>query len=236
MSWNSTMNVNSTPSHIIFILHVVKREILVYLPLVFIIFGTIGFIGNAFTFLQPTLRFNTCCIYLLCGSLVDIINLFVNLLNNYIHRTADDILSLITVRYICKLKLFGLAFLPQLSINLLTLSLIDRYACTCSLTSSMRHIRRLTMVPWMIMITVIISGVISLYSPIYYDISSGFGCICTDPFVNSILYIIIHGFLAPFVMLIFVLLTYQNVKKSRRRAVYDILFIEKRMFEFFFRV
>ncbi|CAF1540578.1 unnamed protein product, partial [Rotaria sordida] len=187
-------------------------------PLIFIIFGVIGFIGNAFTFLQPTLRFNTCCIYLLCGSLVDIINLFVNLLTNYLNATTGYILSLITIRHLCKLKIFSLVFLPQLSINFLALSLIDRFACTCSLTSSIRHIRRLKMVPWIIVITIIISGVSSLYSFIDYDVVPNLGCICTNRLFNAVSYIIIHGFTTPFVMLIFVLLTYRNVKLSRHRA------------------
>jgi len=219
MSWNESMNLNSTSSYIIHILHFVKQEFLVYVPLIFIIFGLIGFIGNAFTFLQPTLRFNTCCIYLLCGSLVDVINLLINLLSNYIHSTSDNILSLVTVRHICKLRLFGLAFLPQLSMNLLTLSLIDRYACTCSLISSIRYIRQLKMVPWLIIITIIISGVTSFYAPVFHDIVPGFGCTSTDPFKNGVLYIVIHGFLTPIVMLVFVLLAYRNVKESRRRTV-----------------
>ncbi|CAF1425907.1 unnamed protein product [Rotaria sordida] len=199
MPWNSTIILNSTSSRIFYILDFVKQEFIVYLPLIFIIFGVIGFIGNAFTFLQPTLRFNTCCIYLLCGSLVDIINLFVNLLTNYLNATTGYILSLITIRH-------------------LSLSLIDRFACTCSLTSSIRHIRRLKMVPWIIVITIIISGVSSLYSFIYYDVVSNLGCICTNRLFNAVSYIIIHGFTTPFVMLIFVLLTYRNVKLSRHRA------------------
>jgi hypothetical protein len=216
MSWNCTTNFNINR------LYFVKQEILVYLPLIFIIFGVIGFIGNAFTFLQPTLRYNTCCIYLLCGSFVDVINLFVNLLSVYINAKTDNILSLLTVRYLCKLKLFNLVFLPQLSMNLLTLSLIDRYVCTCSLTSSIRYIRQLKVVPWMIVITILISGVISFYSPMFYDTKPGIGCICTNPLLNGILYIVIHGFITPFVMLMFVLLTYRNIQKSHRRAV-DIL-------------
>jgi hypothetical protein len=219
MSWNETTKFNNTSIHIINILHFIKQEFLIYLPLIFIFFGVISFIGNAFTFLQPTLRFNTCCIYSLCGSLVDVINLFTNLLSNYIHAATGNILSLITVRYICKLRLFGLVFLPQLSMNLLTLSLIDRYVCTCSLTSPIRYIRRLNMAPWMIIITIIISSLMSFYGPVFHDIVAGFGCISINPIMNGILYIVIHGFITPIVMLIFVLLTYQNVKESRRRAV-----------------
>ncbi len=219
MSWNETTKFNNTSSHIINILQFIKQEFLIYLPLIFIAFGVIGFIGNLFTFVQPTLRYNTCCIYSLCGSLVDVINLFINLLSNYIHAETGNILSLITVRCICKLRLFGLVFLPQLSMNLLTLSLIDRYVCTCSLTSSIRYIRRLHMAPWMIMVTIIISSIMSFYGPMFHDIVPGFGCISINPLINGVLYIVIHGFITPIVMVIFVLLTYQNVKESRHRAV-----------------
>jgi len=219
MYWNETTDFNNTSSHIIYILDFIRQEYLVYLPLIIIIFGVIGFIGNLFTFLQPILRFNSCCIYLLCGSLVDVINRFINLLSNYIHAKSNNILSVLTVRYICKLRLFGLLFLPQLSMNLLILSLIDRYACTCSLTSSIRYIRRLKMIPWMIIITIIISGIISFYAPIFHDIVPGLGCTSINSVVNGILYIVIHGFITPIVMVVFVLLTYRNVEKSHRRAV-----------------
>lgn len=211
--------LNSTLSYTVYVLHVIKEDFLVYLPLVFIILGLIGFIGNVFTFLQPTLRVNSCCIYLLFGSFVDVINLLMNLLTNYVHVRTDYILSLVTTRHICKLKLFGLVFLPQLSLNILTLSLIDRFACTCSLTSSIRLVRQLKMVPWMILITIIISGVLSIYSPINYDVEPTLGCICKHRILNGFLYVILHGVVTPSVMLMFVLLTYRNVKRSRHRAV-----------------
>ncbi|CAF3450487.1 unnamed protein product [Rotaria sp. Silwood1] len=199
MSWNSTITLNCTSNGLSYILDFVKQKFIVYLPLIFIIFGVIGFIGNAFTFLQPSLRFNTCCIYLLCGSLVDVINLFINLLTNYLNSTTGYILSLVTNRH-------------------LSLSLIDRFACTCSLTSSIRHIRHLKMVPWMIIITITISGITSLYAPIHYDIVPNLGCVCTNRVFNAILYIVSHGVMTPFAMLIFVLLTYRNVQLSRHRA------------------
>jgi hypothetical protein len=103
--------------------------------------------------------------------------------------------------------------------NLLILSLIDRYACTCSLTSPMRKMHQLKVVPYLILITIIISGVMSLYSPIFYDVKPGFGCVVTNPLLNGILYIVIHGFLTPFVMFIFVWLTYRNVQQSKQRVV-----------------
>lgn len=219
MNWTNETNVNITSSPIIHYFIILKHEFMIYLPIIVILFGTIGFVGNAFTFLQSTLRFNSCCIYLFCGSLVDAINLFINLLSNYVNSATDYILSLITVSHQCKLRLFSLVFLPQLSINFLILSLIDRYSCTCSLTSSIRRIRQLEMLPFTIFITIIISGVMSLYSPLYYDVVPNAGCVCIDKFWNGILYITFHGFITPLVMLVFVLLTYRNVKQSRYRAV-----------------
>ncbi|CAF3590589.1 unnamed protein product, partial [Rotaria sp. Silwood2] len=47
--------------------------------------------------------------------------------------------------------------------NLLILSLIDLYVCTCRLTSPMRQLK---MVPWLIGFIVIISGLMSLYAPL----------------------------------------------------------------------
>lgn len=219
MSLNESMTSNNISIDIIYFLDYIKKEYLVHLPVIFIIFGIIGFIGNAFTFLQPILRYNTCCIYLFSASIIDLINLFVNLLHNYINSKTDNILSLINVRCLCKLKVFGLVFLPQLSINLLTLSLIDRYACTCSLASSIRNIRRLIMIPWMIILTIILSSIMSFYGPLFHDIVPGFGCVSKNPFVNGVSYIIIHGFITPSMMLVFVFFTYRNVKASRRRAV-----------------
>jgi hypothetical protein len=140
---NNTTDIVS--NSIITTLDLVKQRFVRQLPLIFVILGSIGFIGNLFTFLQPNLRFNTFCIYSLSSSIVDIINLFLNLLPNYILST-DNTLSLITNRQLCKWQLFSVVFIPQLSMNLLILSLIDRYVSTCGLTSPLRYIRQLKVV------------------------------------------------------------------------------------------
>jgi hypothetical protein len=79
---NETLLANNTilPSATIAVLDQVKIKFVTQLSLIITIFGLIGFIGNAFTILQPTLRYNTFCIYTLCGSLIDILNIVINLL------------------------------------------------------------------------------------------------------------------------------------------------------------
>jgi hypothetical protein len=189
------------------------------LSIAFTILGLIGFIGNAFTFLQPTLRSNTCCIYSLCSSVVDIITLFVNLLPNFVARVIGSASAWQTVRAECKCKIFGLVFLPQLSINLLILSLIDRFASTSSLTSRMRRINDRKMAPYSVGITIVVSCLMSLPGPILNDVVPGRGCISSHPVLYSVLYSVIQGIIPPIVMLTFVLLTYRNVIRSRRRVV-----------------
>jgi hypothetical protein len=110
-------------------------------------------------------------------------------------------------------------FLPQLSMNLLIMSLIDRYACTYGPTSRMRRLLQLRMIPWLIGITVAISCVMSLFSPILYDIVPGVGCSATYSLIYSVFYIILQGLITPLVMLIIVLLTYRRFKQSRQRVV-----------------
>jgi hypothetical protein len=195
------------------------QNFVIYLPLIFIILGFIGFIGNAFTYLQAELRSNTCCIYTFCGSIADVINLFVNLLPNFLAAKYSIYIRWNTSSSLCKFNYFLLGFLPHLPINFLVMAIIDRFACTCSLGSPLRQLNQLKMVPLMIGITIIISCLISLRGPILYELSSTSVCINTQPITSSILYIILNGLAQPIVMLIFVLLTFRNVHQSRQRVV-----------------
>ena len=200
-------------------LNLVTQRFIIYLPLIFTIFGLIGFIGNAFTYLQAELRSNTCCIYSLCGSIVDVINLFINLFPSYLGAKYGIYIPWYTSSALCKLNIFILTFLPHLSVNFLLMAIIDRFASTCPLGSPIRRLIQLKMVPWMISITVITSCLVSTYAPILYDLFFGFWCISTQPTTTSVLYICLVGLMQPIMMLIFVLLTYRNVRQSRRRVV-----------------
>ncbi|CAF0860508.1 unnamed protein product [Adineta ricciae] len=217
---NSTVLISTTVSAktLIDTLNLILTRFINYLPLPFVILGSIGFIGNSITFLQPTLRTNTCCIYTLCSSFIDVCNLIINLLPNYLGQYDISWFSRLFSRVQCKFKLFAVVFLPQLSINLLLLSLIDRFASTLDLTSSIRRICQRNKAPYFISLNIIISGLMSLQSPILNDVIPFYMCSSTNPVLSSVLYSLIHGIAAPAVMLIFVLLTYRNVIRSRQRV------------------
>ena len=138
----SSSNLLSTKS-IIDDLNLVQQRFVNQLPLIITILGLIGFLGNLFTFLQPKLRNNSFCIYTLLGSFIDIINLLVNLFPQYLAPASGSAVSSISGRLTCKLRLFAVVFFPQLSLDLLMMSLIDRYACTFGPTSRMSRLLRL---------------------------------------------------------------------------------------------
>ena len=214
----SSSNLLSTKS-IIDDLNLVQQRFVNQLPLIITILGLIGFLGNLFTFLQPKLRNNSFCIYTLLASFTDIINLLINLFPQYLDPTSGNLFSNISDRFTCKLKLFLLGFLPQLPLDLLIMSLIDRYACTFSPTSRMSRLLRLKMVPWMILITIIITCIIALFAPLLYDIVPGYGCTSTHPTVSAVGYITINGIITPMIMLILVFFTYRKFLRSRQRVV-----------------
>jgi hypothetical protein len=199
-------------------LNLITQRFMVYLPLIFLIFGFIGFIGNIFTYLQAELRSNTCCIYSLCGSFIDITNLSLNAFPNYLASIYGIYIPWNTSA-LCKLNFFLLVFLPYLSINFSLMAIIDRFAATCDLGSRMHRLNQLKMVPWMIGMTVITSCLASVYTPILFDLMFGFECASTQPTTTSILYIVLIGLMQPVMMLIFVLLTYRNIRRSRQRVV-----------------
>ncbi|CAF1354781.1 unnamed protein product [Rotaria sordida] len=220
MSFNESDddNIDVQSDSIFFLVDSLIHRYFIHIPLIFIIFGIIGFIGNCFTFLQPTFRSNTCCIYSLCSSFVDIITLFVCLLQVYISDIHHIRLQSTSSKILCKFQMFIFVFFPFWSLDFLLLSIIDRYAFTCSLTSYFHRITRFKMVPWIITISFIRSCILSIHSPILSDLIPDIGCDTINPLATGILYIIINGLMQPIEMLIFVLLTYKNIWQSRQRV------------------
>ncbi|CAF1093741.1 unnamed protein product [Adineta steineri] len=214
----TTVDLMQTSKSLSDTLNLISQNILIYLPLVFFIFGLIGFIGNVFTYLQPQLRSNTCCIYSLCGSFIDIINLSINSFPTFLAAKSGINIPWYLSSGLCKFNIFILVFLPHLSINFLCMAIIDRFAITCDHTSSIRRITQLRKVPWMIGLAVLTSGLFSLCGALDYDLMYGYLCVSTQPMATSISYIVLIGLVSPITMIIFVLLTYRNVRRSRRRV------------------
>ena len=191
------------------------------------IVGIFGFVGNAITFLQVELRTNTCCIYIFCSSVVDLIHLMLNVFPDYLRATYGVVNPWAVNDFMCRLYNFIYSFLPQLAINLLILSIIDRYACTCPLASRLHRLNELKMVPRLIAGVMVISAVLSIYAPAMTALFS-LGCGIYLRRAFGICNICINGIMQPVVMLVFVLLTYRNVLVSRKRVVRNASMNERR--------
>jgi len=196
----------------------IRIQLSMYLSLILCILGLIGFIGNLFTYLQPELRYNTCCIYSLVGSVVDIINLMYNLFPTYLSATYNINMPMYRSSELCKMQIFLLIFLPQLSISYLLLAIIDRFAATCTLASPIRKILQVKFVPIMIVLGIIISFVLSITGPMFFERTLVW-CESKAPLLTNILYIVLDGLIQPILMIIVVLLTYRNIHQSHRRVV-----------------
>jgi len=199
-------------------LNLLYTQFSIYLPLIFFILGFIGFLGNVFTYLQPELRSNTCCIYSLAGSIGDILNLLINLVPNFIGAKYNIYVPWNNSSELCKFNAFLLSFFAQLSPNSLLLAIIDRFAATCDLASPIRRILQLKFVPIMIILGMIFCFLLVIPGTFYFE-QSIYWCESRDPLVTNTLYIFLNGILQPILMLVFVLLTYRNIHRSHRRVV-----------------
>ena len=137
-----------------------------YLPLTFLVLSFLDFIGNLVTYLQAELRTNTCCIYTLCGSVVDIIHLMIYALADYLARRYGSHIPWQRSSLSCRMLYFLFVCLPNLSINFLVMSMIDRYASTCDLTWKIHRLNQLKALPWTISVVILSSRVAPIYAPI----------------------------------------------------------------------
>ena len=190
-----------------------------YLPLIFLLLGFIGFLGNLLTYLQPELRTNTCCIYSLCGSVVDIIHLFINALPDYLAGKHGIRIPWERSSLSCRILFFQFVYLPNLSMNFSIMSMIDRYACTCDLTWRIHRLNRLKVIPWTISSTIAISCLVSIYAPIVTYRTDAGKCSFTNSQLFTIPNMVMNGFMPPMMMLMMVFLTYRNIRSSRARVV-----------------
>ena len=183
----------------------------------FLILGILGFIGNLFIYLQPKLRLKTCCIYLLLGSIADILNLLINVFSNYLSYNFNISIAWSASTGLCQLNLFLLRFFRQLPSQFLLLSILDRFAATCDLRSPIRRILQLKYVSIMSILAVISCFLLTI-TGIFFFQKSFFWCELNNPLLANILYIIFNGLLQPILMLIFVFLTYRNIHQSQQRT------------------
>jgi hypothetical protein len=223
--------VNSTKTSIddviqtIEILQTMNKYILVILYFI----GVCGASLNIITFLQKQLRVNPCAVYFLSTSIVDfgVMNVFVLMeIIAALNIPVSDFIY--ATRIWCKFGNFIRFTCPCLSSSYLTLASIDRF-CISSLNETLRKWSNLKISRIVVVIVFIIWALLGLHYPIAYDVIQDPLTMTTQCQVahgSPTIFLVIDGFffslfngaIIPFILCIFGLLIYYNMKRSRNRV------------------
>jgi hypothetical protein len=112
--------------------------------------------------------------------------------------------------------------LPHISINFLFMAYVDIYWLTRNPRPPLRRVNQHKMIPWIIILIIVVSCVclIIIYVPIVFiynpQTPKDFVILVR---IWIILYIFTNGLIQPVPMLVFVSLTYRNIRNIRQQAV-----------------
>ena len=182
-----------------------------------------GFIGNSlnvYIFTRPNLRQNTCVIYLLLTSLLNMITLFFGASVRCLTFYGYD-LTLRTPVF-CKIR-FYLTYVSQsAALWLLVFACFDRYLSSSMNLQRRRWLNRTK--TYRIILFVLIFTSLS-YTEIFYcfDTATNTAGFCTlrnqlCSFVDTASFLIFNSFLPPSLMFGFGVAMLMNIKQSRRRV------------------
>ena len=192
-------------------------SISIYASYVILIISNIGCIGNFITFTSKKLRKNSCGWYFLISAIFDF--LFINFglstkiaAVNYGNRMENT--SLVW----CRLRAYLTWTLPCISTGYVVLASIDRCLST-SRSTRLRSFSQITVAYRMTCIPIILYGLSNLHQLFYYNLQ--IYCLPMPGIYSYFLslYSILWTSLIPqSSMLIFGLIAYYNIKKTRQRV------------------
>jgi hypothetical protein len=206
-------NTQSTINYLNF----VTSQLNHYIPLCFLVLGTIGNISNILVFTRPLLRTNPCSIYFISSSIINFIALYVGLITPFLQLYNLDPTQ--TIAILCKIRYYLRYSTITLSTWYILLACIDRYISTSMnvnirVWSSVRLAKRI----------VCFAGIICFIFPFTqvfycYTIIPPKGCTYTSntcTLLNDIILLLCNSGLPPLLMVLTSILTIRNVKNSNR--------------------
>jgi hypothetical protein len=190
-----------------------------YALLMICILGFAGNTINMYIFSRPNLRQNTCVLYLLSTSFLNIITLifgaFIRCLSSYnIDLTYKSPIF-------CKIRFYLTYASQSASLWLLVFACIDRYLCSSTNIQYRRWLTRQN--TYRVIMCIFIFTAISYLQICHcFDASIVTNGICTIrdqtcSFVDTVSFILFNSFLPPSLMLAFGIAMLKNIKRSRRR-------------------
>ncbi|CAF1013768.1 unnamed protein product [Adineta steineri] len=208
----------SSQSQILY-LNFVTRELNRYIPLVFLILGTIGNVLNILVFTRPTLRANPCSIYFISGSIMNFFSLYIGLITPFLALYNLD--PTVMFDSLCKIRYYFRYSTITLSTWFILLACVDRYVSSSAHVhirswSSVRVAKRIVLIACIICFTLPYTQVFFCYVLTQKNVCTYTNSTCN--LLNNIILFVCNSGLPPILMVIISLLTIRNVKQSTRLA------------------
>jgi hypothetical protein len=191
-----------------------------YLPLPFLILGTIGLILNLIIFTRRSLFNNSCVQYLLCNTLSNIIVVYWVIITRIVSDGYGEDLGLISDPF-CKIRYFLTYYSRTLSIWFIVLACIDRWLSSIQARNRFNSVSFAHRVILITCITCFISyaHILGLFGIQRSPGSSTVTCYALPGayrIFSDLQYLIFYGLAPPIIMLVFGLITLRNLRRSRR--------------------
>ncbi|CAF3308819.1 unnamed protein product [Rotaria sp. Silwood2] len=184
------------------------------------LFGTTGNILNTLVFSQRSFRSNPCAICFLFSSVANLIAILFGVTSRMLNGWSADLTN--TDRFICKFRTFILNVARPVAFWLILLAAIDRWLLSSANAryrqiSTMKNAIR-SMIIILISSIVLFSHIIYCYEPNMIDEPlQCYGKNITCRLVSAILFAFVTTFFPVLLMLIFGLMTINNLRQSKNR-------------------
>ena len=190
-----------------------------YIPYVLLVIGNISCICNFITFTAKRLRQNSCGWYFLMSAVFDFLyisfGLFTKLASEQYGSTLQD-----TNLAWCRIRVFLTWVLPLFATSYLVLASLDRCLST-SKNARLRSFSQMKVAYRMTCTPIILHSLTTCHQFIYYNLRPTCTALPgTYSFFLSMYSIVWTSLVPQISMLIFGLITYYNVRKSRQRLVH----------------
>ena len=185
-------------------------------PVIILAFGNINSLFNLITFTSKELRTNPCGWYFLTSAITDLCFVNFGLITKYANEQLGSQLYR-TSRSYCRIRIFLTWTLPCISTSYLVLAALDRCLSTSANTrhrsfSRIRIARRLTIIP------IILYSLTTSHQFFYFDLRPKCSAQPGGYSIFISLYSIIWTSLVPqSLLLTFGIITYRNIRSSRKR-------------------
>jgi hypothetical protein len=190
-----------------------------YTPYVLLVIGNFGCICNFITFTAKQLRQNSCGWYFLMSALFDFLYINFGLFTKLASEQYGSTLQNTNLAW-CRIRTNFTWVLPCFATGYLVLASIDRCLST-STNTRLRSFSQLKVAYRMTCVPIILNSLTTSHQFVYYNLRPSCSPLAgTYAYFLSMYSIVWTSLIPQLSMLIFGLITYHNIRKSRQRLVH----------------